>query len=1008
MSDLFKVAGPDKEPSSSVVLVHGLGGHHYDTWRCGAAPEPWNVDKTFWPLWLARDRQALAVYAIGYRAPVSRVRGTAMHLTDQATNILARFLAEPALIDRPLIFIGHSLGGLMVKQLLRTADSIARYDVRAEALIERVEKVAFLATPHSGSALASWGDRLRVLVRPSAATTSLVRNDANLRDLNNWYREWANARGIAHLILTEAKPTTVLGLVVPPDSADPGLANVRSVAIDADHKSICKPIDRTNEIYVLLRDFIARSVQRAKPLPDVVVGKLLAALNARGEIARAAEAGVERRTILELARRLRPDEVLDFDQAVAELTAVVETAVEISQKGARGSNLDGFVDTVLATIAVKTRAGDIEGAAREADQGFTEWERAEAERSAISVRSGIALLEAGLAQDILRRDALAAAARVTRIVALEHPDDASARFASTRERREKFFERGDQKGINFDLLLAIEIARLELDSARDAKQRGTALDDLGEALRRLGEHESGTARLEEAVAAFRAALTERTRELAPLDWASTQRSLGSTLWRLGERESSPARLEEAVAACRAALTEGTRERVPLDWAWTQNTLGLALWRLGERESGTARLEEAVATFRAALRERTRERVPLDWAVTQNNLGLVLSSLGERESGTARLEEAVAAFRAALIEGTRERVPLDWAMTQNNLGNALVALGERESSTARLEEAITAYRAALTERTRDRVPLDWAMTQSNLGGTLRVLGERESGTGRLEEAVASFHAALTERTRQRVPLQWAMTQNNLGNALSSLGKRKSGTAQLEEAVAGYRAALTEYTRERVPLQWAMTQNNLGNTLSTLGERENGTARLEEAVVAYRAALTEYTRDRVPLDWAMTQSNLGDALRALGERESGTARLKEAVAACRAALEERTRECAPLEWAKTQNNLGNALRVLGERESNTAWLEEAVAAYHAALAESTRERAPFEWAESTANLGFANMLLAERTGDAPLAKTALSQIELALAAAHNSGDMRRVEHYATQLPRAHAIAERLSSR
>ena len=71
---------------------------------------------------------------------------------------------------------------------------------------------------------------------------------------------------------------------------------------------------------------------------------------------------------------------------------------------------------------------------------------------------------------------------------------------------------------------------------------------------------------------------------------------------LGERESGTARLEEAVAAYRAALEERTRERVPLHWAMTQNNLGNALLTLGERESGTARLEEAVAAYRAALEE----------------------------------------------------------------------------------------------------------------------------------------------------------------------------------------------------------------------------------------------------------------------------------------------------------------------------------------------------------------------------------------------------------------------
>ena len=71
---------------------------------------------------------------------------------------------------------------------------------------------------------------------------------------------------------------------------------------------------------------------------------------------------------------------------------------------------------------------------------------------------------------------------------------------------------------------------------------------------------------------------------------------------LGARESGTARLEEAVAAFREALQENTRARVPLHWAMTQMNLGNALETLGERESGTARLEEAVAAYREALQE----------------------------------------------------------------------------------------------------------------------------------------------------------------------------------------------------------------------------------------------------------------------------------------------------------------------------------------------------------------------------------------------------------------------
>ena len=217
--------------------------------------------------------------------------------------------------------------------------------------------------------------------------------------------------------------------------------------------------------------------------------------------------------------------------------------------------------------------------------------------------------------------------------------------------------------------------------------------------------------------------------------ASLHVPLGNALHTLGERESVSDRLEQAVAAYEAALRIYTRERAPLQWATTQNNLGNTLQTLGERESGTARLERAVVTYEAALQVHTRERAPLQWATMQNNLGIALQTLGERESGPTRLEQAVTAYEAALQERTRERVPLDWATTQNNLGTALAVLGRRENGTARLERAVAAYEAALQEYTRERVPLAWATTQNNLGNALAALGERESGTDHLERAVA---------------------------------------------------------------------------------------------------------------------------------------------------------------------------------------------------------------------------------------------------------------------------------
>jgi hypothetical protein len=415
MSQLFKIAGLTGESRANVVFVHGLDGHHYDTWRRGTDATASDADPTFWPRWLARDGEGLAIYSIGYDAPVSRWRGSAMHFTDQATNILARVLAEPALMRGPLILIGHSLGGLVIKQLLRTAESTARYQVGAADLIERVEKIAFLATPHSGADVARWGDRLRIMVRPTAATACLVRNDPNLRDLNNWYRDWAHGRAVAHLILTEIEPTRILGTIVPPDSGDPGLANVRSVAIRADHSGICKPANDTIDIYVLVRDFLLRSTDRPKlpletkidALPSVTAQAVVAEMQRLGMVAKVADA--------------RGGEQTTLEQAVVEVSAAVEFAAGVTKKGVRGTNYDERVDAVLACIADKARSGDFEGAARDANNGFAEWERTEAERRASSVLNGIALLKAGLEQDIARRDAPAVARRVQQIVALEHP-----------------------------------------------------------------------------------------------------------------------------------------------------------------------------------------------------------------------------------------------------------------------------------------------------------------------------------------------------------------------------------------------------------------------------------------------------------------------------------------------------------------------------------------------------------------------------------------------------------
>jgi tetratricopeptide (TPR) repeat protein len=249
-----------------------------------------------------------------------------------------------------------------------------------------------------------------------------------------------------------------------------------------------------------------------------------------------------------------------------------------------------------------------------------------------------------------------------------------------------------------------------------------------------------------AIEGFKRLLEMTPRERVPLVWAATQNNLGTALSRIGERQSGTTKLEEAVVAYREALKELTRERVPPDWAVAQNNLGAALYLLGERESGTAKLEEAVVAYREALKERTRERVPLEWAMTQNNLGNALFRLEEHKSGTTKLEEAVVAYREVLKERTRERVPLGWAQTQHNLGTALQVIGERQGGTMNLEQAVLAFDEALRERTRERVPLDWASSLGNQGVALMVLADRRKDVAMAKNALSQINTALETMRR----------------------------------------------------------------------------------------------------------------------------------------------------------------------------------------------------------------------------------------------------------------------
>jgi pimeloyl-ACP methyl ester carboxylesterase len=212
---------------------------------------------------LGQDIPDVEVYSLGYDAPPSTWFGSAMALPDRATGVLAALVAE-RLDTKPLVFVSHSLGGLVVKQLLRTAADIP--GTPEGRVLEQTKGAIFLGTPNTGSDLANWADRFRAAFRPYAATQDLKFESPWLRDLNVWYRDRAPAVGIATLPFVETRPTAGV-TVVDQATGDPGITGTRSIPVDADHLAIAKPAGRDHLVYKRVLRFLEERLPQPKEAP---------------------------------------------------------------------------------------------------------------------------------------------------------------------------------------------------------------------------------------------------------------------------------------------------------------------------------------------------------------------------------------------------------------------------------------------------------------------------------------------------------------------------------------------------------------------------------------------------------------------------------------------------------------------------------------------------------------------------------------------------------------------
>lgn len=268
MARLIKIADWTGEKRANVVFVHGLGGHPYNTWQ----RRKWNwrrmrrevVEDSLWPVWLAQDLKGLAVFSLGYNSPATKWIGSAMPFLDEADNIFRLLLVDASLRDRPIFFVCHSMGGLIVKKVMRNAKERDEEENIA-SFLDRTNHVAFLGTPNTGADKATLLERLRFFTWPTDSSKDLVANKSELRDLNKAYRRLAKERDetLRHLVYFETAPT-LFGLIVPPDSSDPGLPDTEATGVEANHVTISKLNDREDLIY---KELVER-IEQTTTAPD--------------------------------------------------------------------------------------------------------------------------------------------------------------------------------------------------------------------------------------------------------------------------------------------------------------------------------------------------------------------------------------------------------------------------------------------------------------------------------------------------------------------------------------------------------------------------------------------------------------------------------------------------------------------------------------------------------------------------------------------------------------------
>lgn len=238
-----------------VVIVHGLNGHPITSWS-----NP--VTKAFWPKdFLPLDIPEARVMTYGYNADAAFGNTTA-DIVDHAKDLLGSLVDKREEEDeqrRPIVFIAHSLGGIVVKQALLSA----RIESQYSSINENTAGIIFFGTPHRGSDKAAYGKILATVAstminKPTSKLLSALQgNSDTLARLTSDFRHQLPQYRIVSFY--ERKPMRPFKKeIVEQHSALLDAPDEDQLPVDANHRDMCKFAARDDETYEKLLRRIRR------------------------------------------------------------------------------------------------------------------------------------------------------------------------------------------------------------------------------------------------------------------------------------------------------------------------------------------------------------------------------------------------------------------------------------------------------------------------------------------------------------------------------------------------------------------------------------------------------------------------------------------------------------------------------------------------------------------------------------------------------------------------------